>query len=435
MAKGNVYSAIDIGTCKITTIIASEDEDSGKLRVVGVASIPSRGIRKSQVVDIEEAISAITQSVEAAERMAGFSISDSYISISGSHIKSQNSKGVVAVANSGEEITEQDVARVVESARAVSLPSSREILHVIPKDFIVDSQPGIKDPLSMTGVRLEVEAHIITGASTAIRNLVKCVSEIGINVLGVVFAGLASAEAVLTETEKELGICLVDIGGGTTSIAVFVEGSLTHSCVLPIGAKHITNDLAIGLRVSLEQAENIKLALSNNPKDKLLKNVEDNSDLIDVEKLGLNEEEIKKPSYKTLVEGIIKPRLTEIFTMIGEELKKAGLTTSTPAGIVLCGGGALTVDADKVCKRTLSMPVRISQLDGSQKTNVQLTGLIDEVTTPLYAAAHGAIIYASSKESSTVQKASLPNFSHVLNKFSGKGIFSKVTNFLKSLLP
>jgi cell division protein FtsA len=430
--RGNIYAGIDIGTCKVTTIIASQDEESGKLRVAGVASKESRGIKKSQIVDIEDTIEAITQSVEAAERMAGFSISQAYVSISGQHIESLNSKGVVAVANPGEEIVEEDVRRVIEAARAVSLPSSREILHVIPKDFIVDSQQGIKDPISMTGVRLEVDAHIITGASTSIRNLVKCVSEIGINVSGLVFSGLAASYSSLTETEKELGVCMVDIGGGTTSVAVFVEGALTYSTVLPIGARHITNDLAIGLRLSLEEAEKIKLVLSNNPKEKLIADPDKNTDLLDIKKLGINEN-ILKPSYKTIVDGIIRPRLSEIYSMIESELKKADLHGATPAGVVLSGGGALTVGAAENCKRILSLPVRLTRLDGTQQTPKQLGGLIDDITSPVFAVSQGLILYGEDNEGQTTK--SVPHIGAIIEKFPGKSIFGKAIDFVKSFLP
>ncbi|NMC36164.1 cell division protein FtsA [Candidatus Beckwithbacteria bacterium] len=435
MARGKIFAGIDVGTSKITTVIVSQDEESDKLRVVGVATVESRGIRKSQVVDIEETIEAITKSVEASERMAGFSITDAYVSISGNHIQSQNSKGVVAVSNPGEEISEDDVVRVVEAARAVSLPSSREILHVIPRDFIVDSQPGIKDPLSMTGIRLEVEAHIISGATTAMRNLAKCITEIGITVSGLVFTGLASAEAVLTETEKELGVCLVDIGAGTTSLAVYVEGALSYSAVLPVGARHITNDLAIGMRVSLEQAEKIKLALSSNEKDKLLKNPDESTDILDPIKLGVGDE-LNKPSYKTMVEGIIRPRLTEIFSMVGDELKKAGYQAATPAGVVLAGGGALTVGIDQACKRTLAMPVRIGVLDGSQKTKTQLSGLIDDISTPVFATTQGLIMYAQNNAISGMGgRMSMPSFGNIIEKFPGKGLAHKAMDFIKSFLP
>lgn len=295
MDKGKIIVGVDIGTSKITTIIASRAKDSDKINVIGVANAKSRGLRRSQIVDIEEAVVSIGESIEAAERMAGYSISRAFIAIGGAHIESSNSKGVVAVAEPEGEIVIEDVNRVVEAARAISLPASREILHVIPRDFTVDSQPGIKDPLGMTGVRLEVETHIITGSTTAMKNLIKCVEELGIETESVVFSGLAASESILTDTEKELGVCLVDIGGGTTSIAVFVEGALAYSSVLPIGARNITNDLAIGLRVSLDSAEKIKIALYKNEQDKT--NREEKSDELDLTKLNITEE-ISKVSKK-----------------------------------------------------------------------------------------------------------------------------------------
>ncbi len=435
MARGNIYTAIDIGTNKITTIIVSEDIENGRRRVVGVATETSKGIRKSQVVDIEDTVEVVTRSVEAAERMAGFSISEAFISVGGVHIQSQNSKGVVAVSNSGEEIVEADVERVIEAARAISLPSSREIIHVIPRDYNVDSQPGIKDPLSMTGVRLEVEAHIITGASTAIRNLVKCITEIGVNVSGLVFSGLAASEAVLTSTEKELGVCMIDIGGGSTSLAVYIEGSLSHSSVLPIGAKHITNDLAIGLRISLEQAEKIKLVLSDNKKESLLKNPEENSDVIDLDKYGI-ESDMSKASYKTMVEGIIRPRLNEIFAMVKEEIKKSELLALTPAGVVLSGGGALTIGVTDACKRTLSMPVRVVSLSQTQRDENELTGLLDDIQSPIYAVSQGLVYYAINQASDKSNvKTMLPHFGNLVDRFPGRGVFSRVVDFIKSFLP
>src|SRR3989344_1573100 len=241
MAKGRILAGIDIGTSKVVTLIGSQAE-TGRVHIIGVAAVPSKGLRKSQIVDIEEATESITESVEAAERMAGYSISQAFVSIGGAHIESQNSKGVVAVAEPEGEITATDVDRVIEAARAVSLPSAREILHVIPRDFMVDSQAGIKDPVGMTGVRLETEAHLITASSTAIKNLVKCVNEIGVDVAGVVFSGLAASETTLSDTERELGVILLDIGGGSTSLSVFIDGALSYSSVIPIGARNITND-------------------------------------------------------------------------------------------------------------------------------------------------------------------------------------------------
>ena len=422
MTKNQIISAIDIGTTKITTLIATLGVETDKVSVIGVATEPAKGLRKSQIVDIDETIESITQSVESAERMAGYTISSSLVSISGAHIESLNSKGVVAVAEPEGEISGNDVLRVIEAARAVSLPSSREILHVIPRDFKVDSQEGVKDPVGMSGVRLEAEAHIITSASTAMRNINKCVSEIGVEVDSLVFSGLASAEAVLTPTEKELGVVLVDLGGGSTSVAVFVEGALSFSSVLPVGAKNITNDLAIGLRVSLETAEKIKLALS-----KIDKNEAEDNDELDFKKLNLNED-VGKLSKKTLIEGIIRPRLNEIFGLVGEELKKSGFGGMTPAGVVVTGGGALTAGLITSCKRSLSLPVRIGYPKG-------LSGLIDEIKSPAFAAAWGLIDYGVKNFKGVKSDSSFKNIGKIFQKLPIKGAFNKVFKLIKSFLP
>jgi len=423
MTKNQIISAIDIGTTKITTLIASVSAETEKLSIIGVANEPAKGLRKSQIVDIDEAIESITQSVESAERMAGYTISSCIASISGSHIESLNSKGVVAVAEPDGEISANDVSRVIEAARAVSLPSSREILHVIPRDFKVDSQEGVKDPVGMSGIRLEAEAHIITSSSTALRNITKCVSEIGVEVDSLVFSGLASSEAVLTPTEKELGVVLVDLGGGSTSVAVFVEGALSFSSVLPVGAKNITNDLAIGLRVSLETAEKIKLALSKIEKDPDV----GEDDELDLKKLNLNED-VGKLSKKTLTEGIIRPRLNEIFGLVGEQLKKSGFGGMTPAGVVVTGGGALTVGLNSACKRTLSLPVRIGYPKG-------LTGLVDEIKSPAFASAWGLIDYGVKNYKGVKSNSPFKNFSKNLPKIQVKGAFNKGIKLLKSFLP
>lgn len=419
--KNQIISAIDIGTTKITTVIANISPESEKINVIGVSTIPAKGLRKSQIVDIDETIESITQSVESSERMAGYTISSALTSISGSHIESLNSKGVVAVAEPEGEISDNDVNRVIEAARAVSLPTSREILHVIPRDFKVDSQEGVKDPVGMSGVRLEAEAHLITGSSTAMRNISKCVSEIGVEVDSLVFSGLASAESVLTSTEKELGVVLVDLGGGSTSVAVFVEGALSFSSVLPVGAKNITNDLAIGLRVSLETAEKIKLGLS-----KLEKDSGEDEDL-DLKKLNLNED-VGKLSKKTLVEGIIRPRLNEIFGLVAEEIKKSGFGGATPAGVVVTGGGALTVGLTTACKRTLSLPVRVGYPKG-------LNGLIDEIKSPAYATVWGLIQFGVKNFKGVKGDSSIKKFGEMFKKIPLKGVFSKIVKLFKSFLP
>jgi len=445
MARDRIISGIDIGTSKITTLVASVEED-GELRIVGVATAVSRGIRKGQIVNIEEATSAISDSLEAAERMAGTSVGKTFLTVGGSHIASMNSHGVVAVAEPDREITPNDVKRVIDAAKAISLPSSRDILHVVPRGYIVDGQEGIVDPVNMTGVRLEVETHMITGGSIAIRNLLKCIGELGVEVGGLVFSGLAASYAVLSDTEKELGVVLVDVGGGTTDVAVYVDGALSYSSVIPVGAINITKDIAAGLRISLESAEKIKLTLGHVPKTAALpeepsfisslgletlpagrqeKTKTDSKDEIDLSDLHLSEE-IRTISRKTLVEGIIKPRLNEIFSMVGMEIKKSGFGGMTPAGIVLTGGGALTAGAVESARRNLAMPVHIGAPH-------DITGLVDEIMTPAYAASFGLLLYGmrSDKDEGPL----FGGFGKISDKIQIKGIAGKVIDLVKSFLP
>lgn len=430
MAQTKIVAGIDIGSSKITTIIAGCDPQKETVNITGVATVKSRGLRKAQIIDIEEAIKTITESVEGAERMAGFALSSAFVSLGGTHIESLNSKGVVAVAEPEVEIRQEDVQRVLESARAISLSSSREILHVIPRHFIVDSQSGIKDPLGMTGVRLEAEAHIVTASATAMRNLKKCINEIGIDLESLVFTGVAAAEAVLTDTEKELGVCLVDIGGGTTDICIYQEGSLCFSSVLPVGANNVTNDLAIGLRVSLESAEKIKRFLGKRERRPILpgdQRVEKEKDEIDLRPLKIPEA-IKTISKKTVVEGIIRPRLNEIFAMVGEQLKKSGFGGATPAGVVICGGGGQTVGVVKACKRILSLPTRVGQPQG-------VSGLIEEIETSAFAGTVGLVLYGVKHGLPLPARISLRSVGKFVEKIPVKGMASKAVEFIKSFLP
>ncbi len=433
MARDRIVSGIDVGTSKITTLV-SQITDEGEARVIGVATVPSRGLRKGQVVNIEEATGAISSSLEAAERMAGTSVARAFLCVGGAHIASLNSHGVVAVAEPEREITEFDVKRVIDAAKAVSLPSSREILHVLPRGYIVDGQEGIVDPAGMTGIRLEVDTHLVTGGATAIRNLRKCVEELGVEVEGMVFGGLASAQSTLSDTEKELGVVLIDIGGGTTDVAIFVEGALSYSSVIPIGAINITKDLAAGLRVSLESAERIKLLLGERPRVpaiaeeelKLKSAKSEGMDEVDLSRLGLPEE-IKAVSRKTLVEGIIKPRLNEIFTMVGLEIKRSTFGGLTPSGIVLTGGGALTIGAVEAARRNLAMPVHIG-------TPQHVTGLIDEIMTPSYTACVGLLLYGA-KTAGGEGSAMLSGIGKISERIQIKGAAGKVIDFVKSFLP
>lgn len=422
MTDGKIVVGVDIGTSKIVSVIAKVDEEN--VNVLGVSETRASGVKKGQIVDIEEAVLSINSSLEGAERMAGFSASHVIASIGGDHIESLNSRGVVAVSNPDAEIAEGDLARVIDAAKAVSLPSSREIIHILPRSYIVDGQGGVKAPLGMTGVRLEVDTHIISASSTSIRNLEKAFSEVGVDMDAVVFSGYSSSLAVLTDTEKELGVILVDIGAGTTDISIYTEGSVAYSSVLPVGARHITNDLAIGLRTSLESAEKIKLLLSN-PQKKQEEAGKEKTDEIDLSSLKLPEE-LTKVSEKTLIDGIIKPRLNEIFTFVGLELKKSGFGGQTPSGLVLTGGGALTVGATDAAKRMLAMPVRIGK-----PRNIK--GIIDEIQNPAFATAVGLAVYGRDIES----ESKLP-FGFTLPVIPNVAVtkqVSKIISFVKSFMP
>jgi len=432
MARDRIVSGIDIGTSKIVTLIATLSEDQ-EARVIGVSTVQSHGLRKGQVVNIEEATAAISQSLEAAERMAGTQVDRAFLSVGGAHIASINSHGVVAVAEPDREITQQDVSRVIDAAKAVSLPSSREIFHVLPRGYVVDGQEGIIDPIGMSGVRLEVDTHMVTGGTTAVRNLYKCVEELGVEVAGVVFSGLASAESSISDTEKELGVVVIDIGGGTTDVALFVEGALSYSSVIPIGAINITKDLAAGLRISLESAERIKLHLSEQQKapsvpyeDEPPKPIKpEKADELDVSGLGLPEE-MKTVSKKTLIEGIIKPRLNEIFTMVGLEIKRSGFGGMTPSGVVITGGGAMTVGAVEAARKNLAMPVHIG-------TPKRISGLIDEITTPSYSTSVGLLLYGGKTE--LLEPVTAFSFGKLKDRVAVKGIAGKVVDLIKSFLP
>ncbi|MBI2028519.1 MAG: cell division protein FtsA [Candidatus Levybacteria bacterium] len=426
MNDGKIVVGVDIGTSKIVTIIARVGES---INVLGVSEALAQGVKKGQIVDIKEAVNSINNSLDGAERMAGYSVSHVVSSIGGSHIESQNSRGVVAVSTPEGEIAENDTHRVIDAAKAISLPSSRQIIHVLPRSYVVDGQEGIKDPIGMTGIRLEVDTHIITGALTSLTNLQKAFSQVGIDLDAVVFSGYASSLAVLSETEKELGAVLVDMGAGTTDISIYVDGSVAYSSVLPIGARHITNDLAIGLRISLDSAEKIKMHLSKTAKKRKIERLGEtfepqrNVDEIDLTSLNLPEE-LRKVSNKTLVDGIIRPRLNELFTMIGFEIKRSGFLGQTPSGIVVTGGGALTVGVTECAKRTLAMPVRIGI-----PTNIK--GLIDEIQDPSFAAVVGLASFGSTLD----EKKSLLPFGMNLPNFGFNKIFSRIWGFIKSFLP
>jgi cell division protein FtsA len=432
MAKDKIICGIDAGSSKIATLIATVSEDD-RVNLIGVSAVNSRGIKKGQVVDIEEAVAAITEGVESAERMAGYSVSSSFVAMGGPQIESINSHAVVAVAQPEGEIRENDILRVNDGARAIALPAAREILHVIPRTFTVDGQEGIRDPIGMTGVRLETDTHIITGATTSMRNLVKCVGMVGVEVDELIFSGLGSAQAVLTDTEKELGVILVDIGGETTDVVIFVDGAIAYSSVIPLGARHVTSDIAVGLRISLESAEKIKQWLGKVPRqpampeggEKEKRSKED--EYLDIKAIGISED-IQKISRKAVTDSIIRPRLQEIFKYVGKEIKKSGFGAQTPSGLVICGGGAMTVGVLDQAKYVLGFPARIGKIEG-------FVGLTDEIDSPAFASAAGLILYGihgNRKNGGSAGEFNMP----VLGKgLPIKELTSKITNLVKSILP
>ncbi len=423
MSKARLVSAVDIGSSKITALIAQVSVEQvtyeTSISVVGVASNPSRGVKKGQIVDIEDAVEATIVSVEAAERMAGYNLDRAFVSVGGAHISSQNSTGVVAVSDPDGEVGPDDVSRVIDAARAISIPTSRDVIHVLPRDFIVDGESGVRDPVGMSGVRLEVDTHLVSASAPAVKNLTKTVNEVGIQIDELVFTGLASSKATLSDTEKELGCVLVDIGAGTTSVAAYVDGALAYSGAIPVGARNVTNDLAIGLRISLEEAEKIKKKISKREKEDKTKR----DDYLTITETGSDES--KKVSRRTLVEGIVRPRLNEIFTIVKLDLERAGVLNKIPSGAIVTGGGALTVGIEDSAKRSLQLPVRVAIPSG-------VTGLIDEIETPAYSTAIGLLLYGASRTASdTFQGPSLPG----KFKLPTGGMVNKIIGSIRDLLP
>lgn len=415
---------IDIGSSKIATLVAVKSKNELEPRIIGSHSSSSRGVKKGLIVDIDQVTSAVEASVEKAERMAGQKISSAYTSVGGPHITSINSHGVVAVSHPQGEISKEDVDRVVDAARAISLSTTRQIIDVTPREYIVDGQPGIKNPVGMSGVRLEVNTHIVTASLTNLKNIDRCLSDLGIENKGFVFSGYASGEAVLTDTEKELGAVLVDIGGGKIDVCLYADGALSYSGAIPVGARHITNDIAVGLRVSLESAEKIKLYLSRQLgyiHDKTKKKLES----IDLSTLNLPEN-ISDISLKTIIDEIIGSRVEEIYKLIGEEIEKSGFSDNVPSGLVITGGGALTVGMIEMGRKIVGLPIRVG-------IPSKVTGLLDEVLDPQYAAIVGLIL---SDEKNIIElESGMKKFNKILKDFSFGGSITKVKDLIKQFIP
>ncbi len=415
MSHSKIISGIDIGTSKVTTIIGQYADSEDKFNIIAVSSIPALGFRKGQIVNIDQASTTIVSSIESAERMAGFQLNSASICLSAPHIESINSHGVVAISNPNAEIDKSDIDRVIEAAKAIAVPTGKEIIHIIPIKYTVDGQEGVVDPVGMNGVRLEVEAHIILASSPSLKNLKKCLEDIGIKIDQLVYSGLATAKSALTETEKELGVALVDIGGSITTITIFNEGAPVYSSVIPVGAGNVTNDLAIGLRFSLEDAEKIKLKLNKISEQKKYE------DEIELSSFDIKSDNNRKVSVQTAINGIIKPRLEEIFHLIYEKIEESGFHQTIPAGIVLTGGGAQTINIKEVCEKIIPLPLRIA-------SPPKVGGIIDDIINPGYSSSIGLLMFANENKISSL--SSSKNNSHLL-----KDSFGKIKKIISSFLP
>jgi len=380
MAKdGNLVVGLDIGTTKVCAIVA-EMNGGGLVDIIGVGHSPSRGLRKGVVVNIEATVDSIRRAVEDAELMAGVEIRSAFVGIAGGHIKGINSRGVIAVSGKNREVTQRDIDRVIDAAKAVALPVDREVIHVLPQEFMIDDQGGIKEPLGMCGIRLEAEVHIVTGAVASAQNIIKCANKAGLEVQDIVLQQLASSEATLTPEEKELGCILVDVGGGTTDVAVFVEGSIYHTAVLAVGGDMLTNDIAIGLRTPHPEAESLKrkygcaLASMTRPEEK-----------IEVPSVGGRRPRVL--TRQTLCE-IIQPRLEELFMLVDREVRRAGYTGRVNGGVVVTGGSSIMEGVPELAEQIFDMPVRRGIPRG-------VGGLTDVISSPMYATGVGLGLYGA----------------------------------------
>jgi cell division protein FtsA len=377
--RNSLVVGLDIGTSKVCAIVGEMTERG--VEVIGVGSHLSQGLRKGVVINIESTVESIKKAVQEAELMAGCEINSVFTGIAGGHIKGFNSHGIVAVKN--KEVTDRDLERVIDAAKAVAIPMDREVLHILPQDYIIDEQDGIKEPLGMSGVRLEAKVHIVTGAVTSAQNIVKCCNCTGLNVADIVLEPLASAEAVLTSEEKELGVALVDMGGGTTDIALFHDGSVKHTAVLAIGGNHLTSDIAAGLRTPIGEAERIKQRYGY-----ARTNMVTRDERVEVPSVGGRS--ARTISRQILCE-IIEPRLDEIFQLIRREIAKSGYDGSLASGVVMTGGSTLLPGMVQMAEEVMGMPTRLG-------VPMHVGGLTDVISSPIYATGVGLVLYGMKRQ-------------------------------------
>lgn len=401
--RDNLIVGLDIGTTKICAIVGALTEDG--IDIVGIGSSPSRGLRKGVVINIDSTVQSIRKAIEEAELMAGCEIKSVFAGIAGGHIKGINSNGVIAIKN--REVSTEDVKRVIETAKAVSIPMDREVIHILPQEFIIDDQDGIREPLGMSGTRLEAKVHIVTGAVSSAQNIVKSCNRGGLDVADIVLEQLASSEAVLSPEEKELGVALIDIGGGTTDIAIFIDGAIKHTAVLALGGDQITNDIAVGLRTPMADAEKIKHKYGC-----CLASLVGKDETIEVPSVGGRKPRVI--SRQVLAE-ILEPRVDEIFTLVNREIVKSGFESSIASGVVITGGSTILEGMPELAEQVFNLPVR-------RGVPQKIGGLVDVVNSPIYATGVGLVIYGSRH---------LENISSFPTTQSDENIFSKVSRRMK----
>ncbi|MBN8548105.1 MAG: cell division protein FtsA [Deltaproteobacteria bacterium] len=380
-SKSNVIVGLDIGTTNITVVVGQVASD-GRVDVIGVGVSPSKGLRKGVVINIEATVDSISKAITQAETMAGCEINSVFAAISGSHIKGFNSHGIVGIKN--KEVSKQDIAKVIEAAEAVAIPMDREVLHVLPQEFIIDEQDGIREPLGISGVRLEAKVHIVTGAVASAQNIVKCANRCGITVNDIVLASLASGRAVISAEEQELGVCVLDIGGGTADLTVYHGGAVKHTSVVSVGGSHITNDIAAGLRTPIAAAEDIKAKHGS-----ALVSLVSKDETLEVPSTGGRTPRVLS---KLVLSEIIEPRVTELFSLVQKDLVKAGMEDFLTSGLVLTGGTANLSGVRQVAEQVFNLPVRVGTPTG-------VGGLSDLVRAPEYATAVGLILWGAHSSS------------------------------------
>jgi len=398
----NLIVGLDIGTSKVAAIVGELSSD-GNIEIIGIGSTPSRGLKKGVVVNLESTVQSIQRAIEEAELMAGCQIRSVYAGIAGSHIRSLNSHGIVAIKD--KEVTQYDIDRVIDSARAVAIPADQKILHILPQEFVIDLQEGIKEPIGMSGIRLEAKVHMVTGSVSASQNIVKCIRRCGLEVDDIVLEQLASCNSVLTDDEKELGVCLIDIGGGTTDIAIFVEGAIKHTAVIPIAGDQVTNDIAVALRTPTLNAEDIKRKYAC-----VLTQLANVDEVIEVPSIG--DRAPRKISTQNLAE-IIEPRYEELMLLVQSELRRSGFEELIAAGIVLTGGSSKVMGLIDLAEEIFHMPVRMG---GPQN----VTGLTEVVKNPIHSTGVGLLMYG--KDHQGVGRGI---------DSDGPGVFSRMKNWFQ----